>query len=159
VRTDTALGRLVQKIAGSAAFARVGPRFAPRVDRFVFRISGGRRMASRGLLPMIMLTATGAKSGQPRTTPLGTVPLDGDFVVVGSNFGQATHPAWSANLIVHPDATVAFEGEEFAVHAHLLTTEEKADVWPRLVEMWPLFDTYVERSGRDLRVFRLQRVD
>lgn len=115
-------------------------------------------MASTGMLPMIMLTATGVKSGQPRTTPLAAVMLDGEFVVVASNFGQADHPAWSANLIAHPDARVAHRGEEFGVTANLLTDDEKARVWPRLVEMWPLFDDYAVRSGRNLRVFRLTRV-
>jgi deazaflavin-dependent oxidoreductase (nitroreductase family) len=157
MRTNTALGRVVQKVAASPVFARYGPRLAPRIDRLVYKLSGGRLMASKGMLPMIMLTATGAKSGQPRSTPLATIPLDGDFVVVGSNFGQAAHPAWSANLIAHPDARVSFEGDEFPVTAHLLSHDEKLDVWPRLIEMWPLFDEYTERSGRDLRVFRLVR--
>ena len=158
MRTDTLLGRGIQKMAGSPLFAKVGPKFAPRMDRLVYKLSGGRVMASKSMLPMIMLTATGAKSGQPRTTPLATFPMDGDLVVVGSNFGQATHPAWSANLIAHPDARVSYEGEEFAVHAHRLTADEKADVWPRLIGMWPLFDQYAETSGRDLRVFRLTRI-
>jgi deazaflavin-dependent oxidoreductase (nitroreductase family) len=151
------LGRAIQKVAGSRAFAKVGPRVAPHVDRLVYRVTGGRYMASTGMLPMIMLTATGARSGQPRTTPLAAVMLDGEFVVVASNFGQAAHPAWSANLIAHPDARIAHRGEEIDVTAHLLTDEDKARVWPRLVEMWPLFDDYAERSGRDLRVFRLTR--
>lgn len=157
MRTDTALARTVQKAAASPLFAKYGPRIAPRMDRLVYKLSGGRLMASRGMLPMIMLTATGAKSGQPRSTPLATVPLGDDLVVVGSNFGQASHPDWSANLIAHPDAQVSFKGDEFPVTAHLLSRQEKADVWPRLVEMWPLFDSYTERSGRDLRVFRLVR--
>lgn len=157
MRSDSLPGRLIQKVAGSRSFAKIGPSLAPRMDRLAYKLSGGRIMASRGILPMIMLTATGAKSGLPRSTPLATVLLDGDFILVGSNFGQESHPSWSANLIAHPDATIAFEGEEFPVHAHLLTAEEKAAVWPRITEIWPLFDTYVERSGRDLRVFRLSR--
>lgn len=144
-------------MAGSSMFAKVGPKFAPRMDRLVYKLSGGRIMASKSMLPMIMLTATGAKSGQARTTPLATFPMDGGFVVVGSNFGQATHPAWSANLMAHPDARVSFEGKEFAVHSHLLTSGEKDEVWPKLIAMWPLFDQYAETSGRDLRVFRLTR--
>jgi deazaflavin-dependent oxidoreductase (nitroreductase family) len=152
-------GRLVQRIAGSPAFAKVGPRLAPRIDRAVYRLTGGRIMVSNGMLPVLMLTTTGARSGLPRTAPLATIPLDGDFYVVGSNFGQEKHPAWSANLIAHPEATVGFEGEEFPVRADLLGAGAKAEVWPRLVEIWPLFDQYATRSGRDLRVFRLSRVD
>jgi deazaflavin-dependent oxidoreductase (nitroreductase family) len=157
MRTDTVLGRTVQKVASSRLFATWGPKLAPTMDRVVFRLSRGRFMVSRGMLPMVMLTATGAKSGLPRTTPLATFPLDGDLIVVGSNFGQATHPSWSANLIAHPDARVSFEGDDFAVTAHLLDHDEKAEVWPRLTSIWPLFDSYADRSGRDLRVFRLVR--
>jgi deazaflavin-dependent oxidoreductase (nitroreductase family) len=157
VRTDGFMGRTVQKVAGSSLFARFGPTIAPRVDRAVYRLTGGRVMASRGMLPMLMLTTTGAKSGLERTTPLATVPLDGELIVVGSNFGQSTHPNWSAKLLALPDARVSFEGSEYPVRAELLSPEEKADVWPRLVAIWPLFDSYVDKSGRDLRVFRLVR--
>ena len=157
MRTDTALGRTIQKVAATPVFAKYAPRLAPRIDRFVHKVTGGRVMVSRGMLPMVMLTATGAKSGLPRTTPLATVPLDGELYVVGSNLGKAVHPAWSANLLAHPDASVSYEGDEFPVTAHLLSHDEKAEVWPRILEVWPLWDEYTERSGRDLRVFRLTR--
>jgi deazaflavin-dependent oxidoreductase (nitroreductase family) len=55
----------------------------------------------------------------------------------------------------NPDAEVSFQGKTTSVRAHLLTTEEKAEAWPRLVKFWPNYDVYTERSGRDLRVFRL----
>lgn len=151
------LARLVQRIAGSRAFARIGPGVAPRVDRLVHRLSGGRVMVSQGMLPVLMLTTVGARTGRPRTAPLATVHIEGEFYVVASNFGRERHPAWSANLIAHPEARVSFRGDEFDVRAELLEPEEKAAVWPRLIELWPLFDEYAARSGRDLRVFRLVR--
>jgi deazaflavin-dependent oxidoreductase (nitroreductase family) len=77
--------------------------------------------------------------------------------VVGSNFGRPQHPAWSWNLLENPRAEVSFGSEDFPVEAHLLSADEKAAVWPVLIDEWPLFDLYVERSGRDLRVFRLER--
>ncbi|MGK4302063.1 nitroreductase family deazaflavin-dependent oxidoreductase, partial [Klebsiella pneumoniae] len=80
---------------------------------------------------------------------------DGDgFYLVGSNFGREKHPAWSGNLLKTPRAEVSFKGRDFPVEARLLTDEEKAEVWPRLLEIWPTYDRYVERSGRNLRVFR-----
>jgi hypothetical protein len=54
-----------------------------------------------------------------------------------------------------PRARASFDGRDYDVDAHLLTPVEKAETWPRLVAAWPVYDTYVERSGRDLRVFRL----
>jgi deazaflavin-dependent oxidoreductase (nitroreductase family) len=155
VKLDSKLGQAVVKMAGSKSFMRVGPKVVPHVDRFLHRITGGKFISSGGLLPSLVLTTTGAKTGQRRTTPLATKP-DGDgWYVVGSNFGRDTHPAWTANLIASPEAEVSFKGRTTAVRAHLLTAEEKADIWPGLVRFWPNYDVYTERSGRDLRVFRL----
>ncbi len=158
MRLDSAVGKVVQAIASSRWFARVAPAVVPRVDRLTHRLTGGRFMLTdRGLVPMLVLTAIGAKSGQPREVPLACMP-DGDaFYVIGSNFGRADHPAWTANLLAHPDATVAFEGETFAVKARLLEPDEKEELWPRILEVWPSYQVYTERSGRDLRVFRLER--
>jgi deazaflavin-dependent oxidoreductase (nitroreductase family) len=155
VSQDSVLGRAVVKMAGSRAFRAVGPKIVPRLDRFLHRISGGRIIMSGGMLPSLVLTTTGAKTGQKRTTPLATKPDNGSWYVVGSNFGRETHPAWTANLIANPDADVSFEARNTPVRAHLLSAEEKAEIWPNLVKFWPNYDVYTERSGRDLRVFRL----
>jgi deazaflavin-dependent oxidoreductase (nitroreductase family) len=153
---DSRIGRFMQRLAGSPGFARIAPHVVPPIDRLLHRISGGRIVMSSGLLPILVLTTTGARSGRPRTSPLATLPQrDGTFLVVGSNFGKEHHPAWTGNLIKTPDATISFRGREVPVTAHLLDDDEKAEVWPLLTAMWPTFDRYVERSGRDLRVFRL----
>lgn len=158
MRVDGPVGRAVQKVAGSPLFSKVAPPIITPLDRFLHRISGGRVMLSRGLVPILVLTTTGARSGQARTVPLACFP-DGDgFYLVGSNFGREHHPAWSGNLLKTPRAEVSFEGRDFSVEARLLSDEEKAEVWPRLLDIWPTYDRYVERSGRNLRVFRLEPV-
>jgi deazaflavin-dependent oxidoreductase (nitroreductase family) len=154
-KIDGPLGKLVVKFSGTRTFMRVGPKVVPHLDRALHKVSGGRIIMSGGMLPSLVLTATGAKSGQQRTTPLATKPEGDHWYVVGSNFGLDTHPAWTANLIANPDAEVSFKAHSTPVHAHLLTGEEKAELWPRLVKFWPNYDVYTERSGRDLRVFRL----
>jgi deazaflavin-dependent oxidoreductase (nitroreductase family) len=157
MHVDGRVGRLVQKVAGSAAFARIAPPIITPLDRLVHRLSRGKVMFSRGLVPTLMLTTTGSRTGQPRTVPLACMP-DGEAIyLVGSNFGRQEHPAWSWNLIKHPEAQVSFNGEELKVTARLLSDDEKADVWPRLLTVWPIYDRYVARSGRNLRVFRLER--
>lgn len=150
-------GRMIQKVAGSPAFAKVGPKVVPPLDRFLHRVSGGWILIGRIMLPCAVVTTTGRKSGLPRESPLAAVPVGPDLVVVGSNFGKPHHPAWSWNLLEDPHATVSYAGETYPAIAHLLTPEEKKEMWPRIIETWPLFDSYVERSGRDLRVFRLVR--
>jgi deazaflavin-dependent oxidoreductase (nitroreductase family) len=155
VGLDSKLGKAVVKMAGSKTFMRVGPKVVPHFDRFLHKVSRGKFISSGGLLPSLVLTTTGAKTGQKRTTPLATKPEGDGWFVVGSNFGRDSHPAWTANLMKNPDAEVSFKGTTTQVHAHLLTKEEKAEAWPRLVEFWPNYNVYTERSGRDLRVFRL----
>jgi deazaflavin-dependent oxidoreductase (nitroreductase family) len=159
LRVDGRVGRAVQKVAGSPLFAKLAPPIITPLDKLVHKLSGGRLLLSRGMLPVLMLTATGAKTGEPRRVPLACLP-DGDVIyLVGSNFGREKHPAWSGNLIKTPRATVSLDGQTFAVDAHLLSDDEKAEVWPKLLEMWPTYDRYVERSNRNLRVFRLTRVE
>ena len=82
---------------------------------------------------------------------------DGDgFVVTASNWGQEHHPAWSANLLASAEATVALDGgREVQVRAVLAEGPERDRVWPLVTRVWPAYDTYVVRSGRDLRVFVL----
>ncbi|MDX6370291.1 MAG: hypothetical protein QOG93_1793, partial [Gaiellaceae bacterium] len=123
------VGRVVQKVAGSAAFAKVAPHVVPRTDKLLHRLSGGRFVLSRAMLPSLVLTTTGAKSGSPREAPLATLPVGDAFLVVGSNFGREKHPAWTGNLLKHPEATVSFRGRRIPVTAHLLDEEEKAAAW------------------------------
>jgi deazaflavin-dependent oxidoreductase (nitroreductase family) len=158
VHADSPVGRAVIKMAASPSFARVAPSVVPRLDRLVHRLTGGRTTMSAGMVPTVILTTTGSRSGEPRTVPLACVPEGDVLYVVGSNFGRAHHPAWSTNLIHTPQAKASFVGDDYDVVAHLLSPEDKAEMWPRLIDAWPAYDNYVERSGRDLRVFRLDRV-
>ena len=155
VKLDSRVGQAVMKMAGSKTFMKVGPKVVPHVDRFLHKITGGKFISSGGLLPSMVLTTTGAKTGQKRTTPLATKPEGAGWYVVGSNFGREKHPAWTANLIANPDVEVSLKGKDTPVRAHLLTAEEKAELWPRLGKFGPNYDGYGERIGRDLRVFRL----
>ena len=154
---NTALGRGIEKASGSARFAKIAPKVVPKMDRLVFRVSRGRILPSAGMVPALMLKVRGAKSGQLRQTPLASVPLAGSWYIVGSNFGREKHPLWTSNLIANPDAAIGFKGRSYDVQAHLLDDQEKAAVWPELIKVWPNYDVYVERSKRDLRVFRLDR--
>jgi deazaflavin-dependent oxidoreductase (nitroreductase family) len=155
VDMDSRLGKIVVKASGTKTFMFIGPKIVPRVDRALHRLSGGRFISSGGMLPSLVLTTTGAKTGQRRTTPLATKPEDGSWFVVGSNFGREKHPAWTANLIAQPDAEISFQARDISVRAHLLDAAEKDAFLPELIKFWPNYAVYTERSGRDLRVFRL----
>jgi deazaflavin-dependent oxidoreductase (nitroreductase family) len=151
--------RFVDWLSSTALFASVAPKIVPRADRFLFRVTGGRFMTAQARMPGLMLTTTGHRSGQPREAPLACLPqADGTFLVVGSNFGRTHHPAWTANLLAHPHATIGYRRRTIPVVASMLDDAERAEIWDRLVETFPNFDQYQDRSGRSLRVFRLTPV-
>jgi deazaflavin-dependent oxidoreductase (nitroreductase family) len=148
---------VVEKAAASRWFCRYGPRFIPQVDRTVHAVTGGRVMMSQVLVPTLLLTTSGHRTGLSRSTPLACLPEPGgSFLVVASNFGLPSNPAWSANLLRKPQAQVSFHGRKSLVTASLLTSDEKAQAWPSLLQIWPVYQRYTEMSGRDLLVFRLQ---
>jgi deazaflavin-dependent oxidoreductase (nitroreductase family) len=149
------LRSLVRALGRRRWFARLGPVLVP-ADRAVARLTGGRLIAL-GLVPSLLLTTTGRRSGRPRTTPLLGVP-DGDaFVVIGSNWGGPRHPAWALNLLADPDATIVRKGRRFPVRAGLLTGPERERAWRSALRQWPAYQVYAERAGRELYVFRLER--
>lgn len=150
---------LIERMAGAEWFSRVAPKIVPRMDFFVHKITGGRILPSSLYMPALLLTTTGRKSGLPRTVPVATFPHGDALIVVGSNYGREHHPAWSSNLIANPEATVEFRGKTFAVKARLADAAEKAELWPRILRKWPHFNTYAERSGRDIRLFVLERTE
>ncbi|MER5373793.1 nitroreductase/quinone reductase family protein [Streptomyces sp. NPDC002553] len=149
--------RLVQKMSSAPAFAKVAPHVVPALDRAVHRLTRGKVLLSAQMLPGVVLTATGARSGRPRRTPLACVPEEGgrSWLLVGSNFGRPGHPAWTANLLAHPDAEISFKGADLPVTARLLTGEERAAAWRAALAVWPPYATYQARVEREIRLFRI----
>ena len=147
---------VARRLASAPWFAKIGPRVVPPLDRALHRISGGRLLLPQLVLPSMVLTTTGSRTGLPRQTPLICMPEDdGSFVIVGSNFGRDGHPAWTGNLLRQAKAEVSYRGRAIPVTAELLEGADRDEVWPRLIRIWSVYDTYVERAGRKLRVFRL----
>ena len=148
---------LIERMAVSDWFRKIGPKTVPKMDTFVHKITGGRMTMSGLYTPVLVLTTIGRKSGEPRTVPIATFPHGDTLIIVGSNFGRKHHPAWSHNLLANPEATVEFRNETFPVKARLASAEEKAELWPMITSRLANFERYPERSGRDLRVFILER--
>ena len=151
-------------LASRGWFKRVvGPGVLTRLDRFAIARTGRSitsPSSSAGALPMLNLTAIGARTGEPRTVPLAYFERDGLFIVVGSNWGRDAHPGWSANLLAHPEATVRTTGWQGRVIAERLDDEAVAAIWPDLAAHLPNWDDYRhEIEGRELRVFCLRPVE
>ncbi|MET9570893.1 nitroreductase family deazaflavin-dependent oxidoreductase [Streptomyces virginiae] len=151
--------RLMQKVSSTMLFAKIAPHFVPAMDKAVHRLTRGKVMLSARMLPGVLLTAKGARTGEPRTTPLACMPEDGgrSWILIGSNFGRTGHPAWTGNLLKHPDAHVSWQGRDIAVRARLLAGEERAAAWRAVLGFWPPYATYQARIEREIRLFRLER--
>lgn len=132
------------------------------LDRALYKHSGGRLSVAHigarrpSALPTLLLTTTGRKSGEPRSTPVLYLE-DGDrLVVVASNFGREHHPAWSGNLLADPRATVRIRDHERSVVARPATQDEKQALWPQLLELYPTWEAYTHRTDRSFRAFFLE---
>ncbi|MGR3931559.1 nitroreductase family deazaflavin-dependent oxidoreductase [Streptomyces sp. BRA346] len=148
--------RLVQKVSSGRTFARLAPHVVPALDRAVHRLTRGRVLPSARMLPGVVLTARGAKSGLPRRTPLACMPEEDGWILVGSNFGRPGHPAWTANLLRHPDAEISWQGRDIRVRARLLEGPERERAWSAVVAFWPPYERYQARVDRRIRLFRLE---
>ncbi|MFF4802448.1 nitroreductase family deazaflavin-dependent oxidoreductase [Streptomyces sp. NPDC001351] len=149
--------RLVQKVSSTRGFAKVAPHVVPALDKAVHRLTRGKYLLSAQMLPGVILTTTGARSGLPRRTPLACMPEEGGWLLIGSNFGRTDHPAWTHNLLARPDADISWKGQDIPVTARLLEGEERGAAWKALLAFWPPYATYQARVEREIRVFRVVR--
>ncbi|WP_327429574.1 MULTISPECIES: nitroreductase/quinone reductase family protein [unclassified Streptomyces] len=151
--------RLVQKVSSTRTFAKIAPHLIPVLDRAVHRLTRGKVLLSAQMLPGVILTSTGARSGLERRTPLACMPEEGgrSWILIGSNFGRTDHPAWTHNLLARPDAEVSWKGEDVPVTARLLEGEQRAAAWKAVLAFWPPYATYQARVEREIRLFRIER--
>lgn len=130
---------------------------AHRIDRLLLWLTRGHAGMTFGI-PTLELTTTGARSGKQLTVPLLYVRHGDDVVVIGTRFGSTQHPGWYYNLRKQPQARVRVKGERYAVTARPATAEERAQIWPQAVRIYPGYDKYLERVGRrEVPIFILAR--
>jgi deazaflavin-dependent oxidoreductase (nitroreductase family) len=103
----------------------------------------------------LILTATGRRSGLPRTVIVQFFPDGHDLIVVAANSGLPTHPGWYFNLKAHPEARVEVEGRTLQVRAEQLSPEDAAAFWPRVLDAAPDYARYPRRTSRVIPLLRL----
>jgi deazaflavin-dependent oxidoreductase (nitroreductase family) len=108
--------------------------------------------------PTLLLTTTGRRSGEARTTPLIFGRDGDDYLVVASVGGMPTHPAWYLNLVDDPSARIQVKGEHVDVVARTAEAEEKSRLWRIVNDVWPNYDAYQERTDRVIPVVVLSPV-
>ena len=133
-----------------------------RLDRGLTRLTRDRlpllRLAG---LPTVVLHVRGRRTGVERSVPLLCTPWRGGYVVVGSNWGEDAPPVWVANLRAARAGEVAVEvrGRRIPVDRAELTGDERAAAWAAAQRVWPNYDRYARRTGREIPVFHLTPAD
>jgi deazaflavin-dependent oxidoreductase (nitroreductase family) len=122
-----------------------------------FRTNNGKVGAFDGR-EILLLTTTGAKSGQPRLSPLSCRRVDGKLLVIAGFGGADVNPAWVYNLRADPHARVELAGESFDVTARELSPAERADVIPKVAGISG-FEEFQAKTSRVIPIFELERLE
>ncbi len=140
---------VVRWAASQRMVAGIAAHILHRLDIRVVRMSRGRYTAAGWLagLPMITLTAVGAKSGQPRSVPLAGIPDGENVILIASNWGQKKHPSWYYNVRANPEVTVAVNGQSQAFVARELDGDEREKGWDTAVGIYAGYNAYKSRTG------------
>lgn len=140
----------------SHSLGATGLRLVGRLNVPLYRLSRGQIGGRVGRGPVLLLTTTGRKSGQPRTAPVLYLADEERYVVINTNAGNAKTPAWSLNLRADPDAEVEIGRKRIKVRARLAEGEERAGLWRRHMEQYSGWDYYESKLDREIGVFVLE---
>ena len=154
--------KALRRFAGSGPGSWLFARVLHRIDRPVYRLTKGRHTFASLVsgIPVVMLTTTGARSGQPRTVPVLGLPIENGVAVIASNFGQHSHPAWYHNLRADPQGSVVVDGRSRAIRAVEAKGERRAQIWAQGLRVYPGWSQYEQRaSHRRIAVFALEPVE
>ena len=122
----------------------------------LFRATNGRIGGGIGKMRILLLHHVGRKSGTKRVTPLLYLRDDNRLVIVASKGGSEKHPAWFHNLMANPETLVELPREKRSVRARQATDEERAELWPRLVDMYGSYEAYQTYTDRKIPLIILE---
>lgn len=106
---------------------------------------------------ILLLTTTGRKSGEQRTSALIYRDWEDKQLIVASKGGADEPPAWFLNLEADPQVEVQIKGDTFTAHARTATPDEKPAMWEHMVQAWPDYANYQAKTDRDIPVVVLER--
>jgi deazaflavin-dependent oxidoreductase (nitroreductase family) len=122
-----------------------------------FRANDGKVTSPFSGADLLLLTTTGAKSGQRRVSPLAYFRIDGKLIIIGSFAGAPISPAWVHNLRANPQAHVEVGTDAFDVTARELPPAEREELFPKVTAAAPGFAEYQVKTSRLIPLFELQR--
>ena len=118
-----------------------------------FRANGGVEPGRH----LLLLTTTGARTGEERTSPMMYVPEGDRVLVIASNAGAIHHPNWYHNLVAHPEVTVEVTGETYPARARVTTGEERERLWADITRQYPFFLDHQAKITRTIPIVSLDR--
>jgi deazaflavin-dependent oxidoreductase (nitroreductase family) len=139
--------RLIRRLGHRRWFSLLVKHALSKLDRTLIRASRGRFSLSGREMATMLLTTKGRRSGKERTTPVYYVRDGPNLVAACENFGLGAASEWPKNLLADAYARIQIGATASEYCARLATDAEIARSMPRLVEMWPAHDTYLERTG------------
>jgi deazaflavin-dependent oxidoreductase (nitroreductase family) len=131
----------------------------------IYRESGGAEghmwdasaVGFAGSLPCLLLTTVGRRSGEKRTSPLVYGTVGDAYIIVGSKGGAETHPRWYLNLRANPAVEVQVGKDLFAARARVATGKEREQLWERMLQMYPPYREYQQKTKREIPVVVLEK--
>jgi deazaflavin-dependent oxidoreductase (nitroreductase family) len=133
-----------------------GLRWTGKFNVPIYRATGGRIGGRVGRAPVLLLTTTGRKSGQPRTAPVLYLADGENVILINTNAGNAKIPAWSLNLTANPEAEIELGRKRRPVRARIAEGEERAELWHKSNVQYAGFDDYEAKLNREISVFVLE---
>jgi deazaflavin-dependent oxidoreductase (nitroreductase family) len=124
-----------------------------------FRANAGNVGGMFGGVPLLLLTTTGAKSGQPRLAPLAYTTDDGRYAIIASKGGAPTNPDWFHNLRANPEVTVEVGTESFKALASLANSADRRRLFDQMAARLPNFAEYEQMTTREIPVVVLKRLE
>jgi deazaflavin-dependent oxidoreductase (nitroreductase family) len=121
-----------------------------------FRANDGKVTGQFANADLLLLTTTGAKSGERRVSPLAYFRIDGKLIIIGSFAGAPVNPAWVHNLRANPRARIEVGSDAFDVTAIELSAAERGDLFPKVTAAAPGFADYQSKTSRVIPLFELQ---
>ena len=127
-------------------------KWMSRGNTWLYKLTAGKRGATFRKAPVALLTTTGRRTGRPRVSPLLYLRDGGSVIVVASNVGAEKNPMWYLNLKANPKVQVQIRDEVLDLTARDATDEERATLWPKLVQIYPDFDDYQSWTDRKIPI-------
>jgi deazaflavin-dependent oxidoreductase (nitroreductase family) len=122
----------------------------------MYRISAGRMGGMMMGSNVLLLTTTGRKSGKVHTTPVGCFKRDEGYIIIASNGGADSHPAWYFNLQANPQVTFQVMDKVMTCRAEIIPDEKRAEIWKWVVQTAPQFGKYEKSTTRQIPLILLR---